>query len=290
MVVCSVEVKDAAVGSGFAMRQFQRVLVSNRGEIAVRIAKAASALGIESVGVYAPADGLSLHTRAVSEAREIGTAADPVRAYLDADAIIRTARETGCDCIHPGYGFLAENAEFARACADAGLAFVGPPPPALALFGDKVRARTLAESLGIRVVPGVGTEVASADDARSLAADLGYPVMLKAAFGGGGRGMRAVRTPDGMAEAFERCRGEAAAAFGAGALFLEKLVDRPRHIEVQNPRRRARGGHPPARARLLDPAAPSEGRGMRPGARARPGRAGAAVRRRGCTRTGGGLR
>ena len=233
MVVCSVEVKDAAVCSEFAMHHFQRVLVSNRGEIAVRIAKAAAALGIESVGVYAPADALSLHTRAVSKAREIGTAADPVRAYLDADAIIRTARETGCDCVHPGYGFLAENAEFAQACADAGLAFVGPPPAALALFGDKIRARTLAESLGIRVVPGADTEVASARDARALAAELGYPVVLKAAFGGGGRGMRAVRTPDGMAEAFERCRGEAAAAFGAGTLFLEKLVERPRHIEVQ---------------------------------------------------------
>ena len=233
MVVCSVEVKDAAAGSGFAMHQFQRVLVSNRGEIAVRIAKAASALGIEAVGVYAPADALSLHTRAVSEAREIGTTADPVRAYLDAEAIIRTACETGCDCIHPGYGFLAENAEFARACADAGLTFVGPPPAALALFGDKIRARALAESLGIRVVPGAGTAVASAEDARALADELGYPVVLKAAFGGGGRGMRAVRTPDGMTEAFERCRGEAAAAFGAGALFLEKLVDRPRHIEVQ---------------------------------------------------------
>ena len=234
MVARPFEVKDAARCSAFAMSRFKRVLVSNRGEIAIRIAKAASTLGIETVGVYAPADALSLHTRMVSDARKIRSdAADPVRAYLDAGAIVQIARETGCDCVHPGYGFLAENEPFAQACADEGLAFVGPPPAALALFGDKIRARALAVSLGIPVVPGAGTEAASAADARSLATDLGYPVVLKAALGGGGRGMRAVQAPEHMAEAFERCRSEAAAAFGDGTLFVEKLVERPRHIEVQ---------------------------------------------------------
>jgi acetyl/propionyl-CoA carboxylase alpha subunit/acetyl-CoA carboxylase carboxyltransferase component len=214
----------------------RKVLISARGEIAIRIAKAASALGMESVSIYPPADALSLHTRVTTEAREIGSrnGADPVRAYLDAEAILGIARSAGCDCVHPGYGFLAENAAFAAACAARGLAFVGPPPAALALFGNKVRARSLARSLHIPVVPGSDGPVASATEAGDLAArELGYPVMLKAAAGGGGRGMRRVDGPGAMAEAFERCRSEAEAAFGDGTLFVEKLVARPRHIEVQ---------------------------------------------------------
>ena len=212
-----------------------RVLISNRGEIAIRIAKAAAALGMESVGVYAPVDALSLHTRSASQAKEIrnGAAENPVAAYLDAEAQVAIAKETGCDCVHPGYGFLAENAPFAERCADAGLAFVGPSPTVLALFGDKVRARALAQSLDIPVVPGSDGPVASANDASAAAERLGYPVMLKAAAGGGGRGMRLVDSAADMAEAFERCQSEARAAFGDGALFVEKQVRRPRHIEVQ---------------------------------------------------------
>ena len=212
-----------------------RVLISNRGEIAIRIAKAAAALGMESVGVYAPVDALSLHTRSASQAKEIrnGAAENPVAAYLDAEAQVAIAKETGCDCVHPGYGFLAENAPFAERCADAGLAFVGPSPTVLALFGDKVRARALAQSLDIPVVPGSDGPVASANDASAAAERLGYPVMLKAAAGGGGRGMRLVESAADMAEAFERCQSEARAAFGDGALFVEKQVRRPRHIEVQ---------------------------------------------------------
>ena len=212
-----------------------RVLISNRGEIAIRIAKAAAALGMESVGVYAPVDALSLHTRSASQAKEIrnGAAENPVAAYLDAEAQVAIAKETGCDCVHPGYGFLAENAPFAERCADAGLAFVGPSPTVLALFGDKVRARALAQSLEIPVVPGSDGPVASANDASAAAERLGYPVMLKAAAGGGGRGMRLVDSAADMAEAFERCQSEARAAFGDGALFVEKQVRRPRHIEVQ---------------------------------------------------------
>ena len=217
------------------MPQLERVLISNRGEIAIRIVKAASALGMESVGVYPAADSLSLHTRLATSAVQIGNGApdDPVAAYLDAEALVAAAQQSGCDCVHPGYGFLAENADFAQQCADAELAFVGPPPAALSLFGDKVRSRQLAASLDIPVVPGSDDPVPSASDAADLAELLGYPVMLKAAAGGGGRGMRRVTSADSMAEAFARCRSEAEAAFGSGAVFVEKLVERPRHIEVQ---------------------------------------------------------
>ena len=213
----------------------RRVLISNRGEIAIRVAKAASALGMESVGVYAPVDALSLHTRLATVAREIGNGAaqDAVAAYLDAEALVSLATETGCDCVHPGYGFLAENAAFAERCGQAGLTFVGPPAAALALFGDKMRARALARTLDVPVVPGSDGPLADAAAAAAVAADIGYPVMLKAAAGGGGRGMRAVASAGAMAEAFARCRGEAQAAFGDTALFVEKRIARPRHIEVQ---------------------------------------------------------
>ena len=216
---------------------FNRVLIANRGEIAIRIARAASSLGIESVAVHAPIDALSLHAKLATQALEIGAhlskTADPVRAYLDIDAILDAARRSGSDCVHPGYGFLSENAAFAQRCRDEGLRFVGPSPETLGLFGDKVKARTFAQSLDIPVVPGTPTPLASADGARTLAQALGYPVMLKAAAGGGGRGMRAISRPEDLAEAFARCQSEAQAAFGDGSVFLEKLVPRPRHIEVQ---------------------------------------------------------
>ncbi|MFI4976528.1 MAG: carboxyl transferase domain-containing protein [Caulobacterales bacterium] len=214
---------------------FNRVLIANRGEIAIRVARAASALGVEQVSVFAPADALSLHTRATTQSRALGAAAagDPVRAYLDIEALIAAAKETGCDCVHPGYGFLSENAAFAQRCADAGLVFIGPRPETLALFGDKTRARQLAQSLGVPIVPGSERALQSAHDAIAVATELGYPVMLKAAAGGGGRGMRAVASAEEMPAAFARCQSEAQAAFGDGALFIEKIVERPRHIEVQ---------------------------------------------------------
>jgi acetyl/propionyl-CoA carboxylase alpha subunit/acetyl-CoA carboxylase carboxyltransferase component len=210
-----------------------RVLISNRGEIAIRIAKSATALGVESVGVYPAIDALSLHTRSMTESHQIGTAEDSVGAYLNAEALVQTAKASGCDCLHPGYGFLSENAAFAELCAAEGITFIGPRADALSLFGDKVRARALAQSLDIPVVPGSTDPIGSAKDAEQLANDLGYPVMLKASAGGGGRGIRVVEKAEQMAEAFERCRSEAQAAFGNGAVFLEKLVARPRHIEVQ---------------------------------------------------------
>jgi acetyl/propionyl-CoA carboxylase alpha subunit/acetyl-CoA carboxylase carboxyltransferase component len=216
------------------MARLQRVLIANRGEIAIRIAKAARALGMDSLSVYAEADALSLHTHTSTEARQIGAKGqDPVAAYLDAEALIAVAKENGCDCVHPGYGFLSENADFAAHCAAEGIAFVGPSASVLRLFGDKVVARELAQSRGIPVVPGSPDAVADAEAAGEIAGAVGYPVMLKAAAGGGGRGMRAVHGAAELGEAFARCQGEATAAFGDGALFIEKLVDRPRHIEVQ---------------------------------------------------------
>lgn len=212
---------------------FDKVLIANRGEIAIRIAKAASGLGMTSVAVHSPVDALSLHTRLATEAVTIGDGRDPVADYLNMDALIRAAQATGCRAVHPGYGFLAENADFAARCAAAGLTFVGPPAEVIALFGDKVRARQLAASLEIPVVPGSEAPLATAADARKLAGTLGFPVMLKAAAGGGGRGMRRVDSEETLDDAFARCASEAAAAFGDGSLFLEKLVERPRHVEVQ---------------------------------------------------------
>jgi acetyl/propionyl-CoA carboxylase alpha subunit/acetyl-CoA carboxylase carboxyltransferase component len=216
---------------------FKRVLIANRGEIAIRIARAASGLGVESVSVYAPADSLSLHTRVTTASRALDTSKtnskDPVRAYLDVEALIGAARASGADCVHPGYGFLSENTGFAQRCAEEGITFIGPRPETLALFGDKTKARELARSLGIPIIPGSPHALASADEAAAVAEKIGYPVMLKAAAGGGGRGMRTVAAPDEMAAAFARSQSEALAAFGDGSVFIEKLLARPRHIEVQ---------------------------------------------------------
>lgn len=208
-----------------------RVLIANRGEIAIRIAEAAASLGIESVSIHPPADASSLHTTATDTSVALSNG-DGVEAYLDIEAVIGAAKRSGCDAVHPGYGFLSENAVFAKRCADEGLLFIGPSADALALFGDKVRARQLAESLTIPTVPG-SAPLSSTVDAAAAAELVGYPVMLKASAGGGGRGMRRVDAAADLAEAFERCQSEALASFGNDAVFLERLVERPRHIEVQ---------------------------------------------------------
>ena len=209
-----------------------RLLVANRGEIAVRIARAAAALGIRTVGVYSEDDRASLHVRHVDEARPLGGSGP--RAYLDADQLLAVARERGCDVVHPGYGFLSEQADFARRCAEAGLVFVGPRPETLALLGDKVAARALAARCDVPVLRG-SDGATSLEDARAFLAALGEggAVMVKAVAGGGGRGMRAVLGPDQLDDAWARCGSEARTAFGNGDLYVEELLARARHVEVQ---------------------------------------------------------
>ena len=209
-----------------------RLLIANRGEIAIRIARAASDLGIATVAVYPADDAESLHTRKADEARllpGVGAAA-----YLDIQQVIAAAKETGCDAIHPGYGFLSENAAFASRCADEGINFVGPSPDALELFGDKVKSRALAQRLGVPVVRGTDGPV-DAQSAREFMASLGDggAMMLKALFGGGGRGTRAVERIEDVEAALARCQSEALAAFGKSEVFAEQLIRRARHVEVQ---------------------------------------------------------
>jgi acetyl/propionyl-CoA carboxylase alpha subunit/acetyl-CoA carboxylase carboxyltransferase component len=210
----------------------KKLLIANRGEIAIRIARTAAEMGLVTVAVHAEDDAASLHTRLADEAvalKGVGAAA-----YLDIEGVIGAAKASGCDAVHPGYGFLSENAAFARACAEAGLTFVGPAPETLALFGDKTAALGLAGSLHIPTLP--GTRHATAlEEAQAFLASLGPggAVMLKALAGGGGRGMRPVSDPKDLAEAFERCRSEAMAAFGDGALYVEQFFPRARHVEVQ---------------------------------------------------------
>lgn len=213
------------------MQVFTKVLIANRGEIAIRIARAAQALGIHSVSIYAKEDELSLHTRHTDQRIQLDQNTDPVAAYLNIDNIMQIAMDNSCDAIHPGYGFLSENAELASACEAAGIIFVGPAADTLKLFGNKVEARKLAASIGIPVVP--GTAIANPEQAKQFADNNGFPVMVKAVAGGGGRGMRAVYSQDELDDAFLRCQSEAEAAFADGALLIEKLIEQPRHIEVQ---------------------------------------------------------
>lgn len=208
---------------------FSALLIANRGEIAIRIAQACADLGIRSVAVYAEDDSACLHTRKADLA--VALAGRGPAAYLDMDQLIAIAHEQGCAAIHPGYGFLAENAEFARRCQAAGLTFVGPMPETLQLFGDKAAARALAERCAVPLVPGINQAV-TLEQATAFLAEHGS-VMLKALAGGGGRGMRAVEDAAQLAEAFARCASEAQGAFGSGALYVEKRVRRARHIEVQ---------------------------------------------------------
>ena len=209
----------------------KKLLIANRGEIAIRIAQAAAELGIVTVGIYSEDDATSLHVRRVDEAEPLkGKGA---AAYLDSRGVIAAAKAAGCDSVHPGYGFLSENAAFARACADAGLIFVGPTPDQLELFGDKAQARAHAAETGAPLLPGTDGASDIATVKAFFAQHAGTGIMIKAIAGGGGRGMRAVRKEGEIAEAFERCAAEAKAAFGNGALYAERLIDRARHIEVQ---------------------------------------------------------
>ncbi|HEX3559389.1 MAG TPA: acetyl-CoA carboxylase biotin carboxylase subunit [Pyrinomonadaceae bacterium] len=211
---------------------FKKILIANRGEIAVRVIRACRELDISPVAVYSEADAAALHVRLADEAYLLGPAPS-VESYLRIERVVEAARLSGAEAIHPGYGFLAENAGFARAVAAAGLVFIGPSPEAMELMGSKTSARRAATAAGAPVVPGTNEALASVEDARATALSVGYPVMLKAAAGGGGKGMRLVASEDEMASAFETARSEAASAFGDSSVYIEKAVERPRHIEIQ---------------------------------------------------------
>jgi acetyl-CoA carboxylase, biotin carboxylase subunit len=209
-----------------------KVLVANRGEIAVRIIRACRELGIGSVAVYSEADRLSPHVLEADEAYLIGPPPS-AESYLKADRLIDAAQRSGCDAVHPGYGFLSERAFFAQAVADAGLTFIGPPAAAITAMGDKTEARRRMIEAGVPVVPGVAEALADADAALRAAEEFGYPVLLKAAAGGGGKGMRVVNSASELERAFAAAASEALSAFGDGAVYLEKYLARPRHIEIQ---------------------------------------------------------
>ena len=214
------------------MRPLRTVLVANRGEIALRVIRACRELGLRSIAVYSDADAGAPHARAADVAVRIGPA-PATESYLRGDHLIEVALAHGADAMHPGYGFLSEREWFARAVRDAGLIWVGPPAEAIAAMGSKTAARTLAISAGTPVVPGTTTPLRDAAEAAALAAEFGYPVLLKAAAGGGGKGMRVVRTPDEVPGALEAARREARNAFGDDAVYLEKFIEGPRHVEIQ---------------------------------------------------------
>jgi acetyl-CoA carboxylase biotin carboxylase subunit len=209
-----------------------RVLVANRGEIAIRIFRALNEMGIASVAVYSEADRLSWHLRYADEAHPIGPP-PAAESYLNIPRILKVARETGCDAVHPGYGFLAESHDFATACEEAGLVFIGPSPSSIRTMGFKTEAKRIMAEAGVPVIPGPPGPVTSAGDAETVASEIGYPVMVKASAGGGGKGMRIVRVPSEMRQAFKTATGEAKAYFGNPEIFLEKYIEKPRHIEVQ---------------------------------------------------------
>ena len=214
-------------------RPIRKLLAANRSEIAIRIFRAANELGLRTVAIYSQEDRLALHRFKADEAYQVGVGKGPVEAYLDIPGIIAVAKKHDVDAIHPGYGFLSENPAFARACDKAGLKFIGPTPELLELLGDKTAARRLAIKAGVPVLPGTENAVGSPEEAHRIAEQIGYPVIVKASMGGGGRGMRVVQDAEQLAARLEEAQGEAKSAFGDASVFLEKYLPRARHIEVQ---------------------------------------------------------
>jgi len=211
---------------------FKKILIANRGEIAVRVIRACREMGISPVAVYSDVDRAALHVRKADEAYHIGPATAS-ESYLNTSKLIEVAQKSGAKAVHPGYGFLSENPSFNRACREAGIKFIGPTPEAMELMGSKTRARQTMEKAGIPFVPGTTKGLDSLEQAREIAAKIGYPVMLKAAGGGGGKGMRAVRTAEELASALEQAKSEAMRSFKDDEVYIEKLIVNPRHIEVQ---------------------------------------------------------
>jgi acetyl-CoA/propionyl-CoA carboxylase, biotin carboxylase, biotin carboxyl carrier protein len=213
-------------------KPLQRVLIANRGEIAVRIIRACKDAGIESVAVYADPDRDALHVRVADEAYSLG-GATPGDSYLSIEKIVDVAKRSGADSVHPGYGFLAENADFAQAVIDAGLVWIGPPPSAINSLGDKVQARHIAQKVGAPLAPGTPDPVSGAEEVVEFAREHGLPIAIKAAYGGGGRGLKVARTEDEVEEMFDSAVREAVSAFGRGECFVERYLDNPRHVETQ---------------------------------------------------------
>ncbi|MEP6815981.1 MAG: biotin carboxylase N-terminal domain-containing protein, partial [Marmoricola sp.] len=214
------------------IKPLQKVLVANRGEIAVRVIRACKDAGIGSVAVYAEPDRDALFVRLADEAHSL-EGSTPGDSYLDIEKIIAAAGKSGADSVHPGYGFLAENRDFAQAVIDAGLVWIGPPPDAIENLGDKVKARHIAERVGAPLVAGTKDPVENAEEVERFADDNGLPIAIKAAFGGGGRGLKVARKREEVAEMFESAVREAVSAFGRGECFVEKYLDKPRHVETQ---------------------------------------------------------
>lgn len=212
---------------------FKKVLVANRGEVATRIIRACHELGIKAVAVYPKEDEYSAHRFAADEAYLIGQGEKPTDAYLDIDEMIRVAKMSGCEAIHPGYGFLSENANLAQACVDNGIKFIGPKVKHLKIFGDKLLAKQAAQKAGVQTIPGTNDPVSDIEEVRKFAKQYGYPIMIKAAMGGGGRGIRTIRSDDQLDDEFEQAQDEAEKAFGSGEMFVEKAVEHAKHIEVQ---------------------------------------------------------
>lgn len=216
-----------------ATRPIRKLLVANRGEIAIRIFRACTEMGIRTVAIYSEQDSMLMHRQKADEAYLIGRGLPPVAAYLNIPEIVQIAQRHGVDAVHPGYGFLSERHDFAQAVVDAGLVFVGPSPQAVQRMGDKVEARRAAQSAGVPVVPGTDKPCSSLDEVNAFVAKHGLPIILKAAYGGGGRGMRVVKRLEDVADLYQMATSEAKSAFGDGSMFIEKFVERPRHIEVQ---------------------------------------------------------
>ncbi|HXF91271.1 MAG TPA: acetyl-CoA carboxylase biotin carboxylase subunit [Nitrospiraceae bacterium] len=210
---------------------FKKILVANRGEIAMRIIRACRELNIATAAIYSEADTAGIYVKKADEAYLVGPG--PVKGFLDMEQIVSLAKRIGADAIHPGYGFLSENAQFAHLCRAYGITFIGPSPQAIHLMGNKVKARELAKEVGVPIVPGTDGGVTSVEDALAFARTVGYPVMIKASAGGGGRGLRVVQSDAELRESMEAAGREAEAAFGDGSLFIEKYIDRPHHIEFQ---------------------------------------------------------
>ena len=214
------------------MTRIKKILIANRGEIAVRVIRTAREMRIATVAVYSDADQNALHVQLADEALRLGPA-PPAQSYLDAEKLIECARRTGADAIHPGYGFLAENAAFARRVAEAGLIWIGPHAGAIDAMGDKLRARRAMEAAGVPFVPGGTTPIESVEEAREAAREYGLPLALKAAGGGGGKGLKVARTPGEIDSAFETARREAEAYFKNGTIYAERYLENPKHIELQ---------------------------------------------------------